>query len=73
MLSGWEKEELVGRRKYIYEVRPHPHVHGIVETPSFRVPPCSENNEISVIDGISLVVREPVCRGVLGELRQPRI
>ena len=21
MLTGWEKEELVGRRKYIYEVR----------------------------------------------------
>lgn len=54
MLTGWEKEELVGRRKYIYEVS-----RSVVVT---------SQNDITDLCVLS-AVRKPIRGGVLGELR----
>jgi hypothetical protein len=56
MLTGWSKEELLGTKKYIWEVNN-----------------LSSLTKCGDAHGLMSDFREPVCRGVLGELRHPCI
>lgn len=86
MLTGWEKEELIGRRKYIYEVRHFSLIRilTLVLLPPvpyhYRHPrlcclirPYSPDSRLMGLFVETPALREPVRGRILGELCEPRV